>query len=34
MELKYIDAIPKSGFNYDNCLRNKALLDSNINGTN
>lgn len=29
MELGYIDAIPKGGFNYDNCLRNKALTESN-----
>ena len=31
MELKYIDALPKTGFNYDNCLRNKALLATNPN---
>jgi hypothetical protein len=27
MDLKYMEALPaESGFNYDNCLRNKALL--------
>lgn len=31
MELKYIDTLPKSGFNYDNCLRNNALLATNPN---
>lgn len=25
MELSYLDALPKGGFNYDNCLRNKAI---------
>ena len=24
-----MDALPRGGFNYDNCLRNKALLESN-----
>lgn len=28
MELGYLDAMPKGGFNYDNCLRNKALLEA------
>jgi hypothetical protein len=27
MDLKYMEALPaEAGFNYDNCLRNKALL--------
>jgi hypothetical protein len=27
MDLKYMEALPtEGGFNYDNCLRNKALL--------
>ena len=25
MELNYVNALPLGGFNYDNCLRNKAL---------
>jgi len=25
MELNYINSLPLGGFNYDNCLRNKAL---------
>ena len=28
MELNYLNAIPQGGFNYDNCLRNRALLES------
>lgn len=31
MDLKYIDSIPKGGFSYDNCLRNKALMEANPN---
>merc|ERR1711937_935947 len=27
MELNYIKDIPQGGFNFDNCLRNKALLE-------
>jgi hypothetical protein len=27
MDLKYMEALPADGgFNYDNCLRNKAML--------
>ena len=25
MELNYVNTLPLGGFNYDNCLRNKAL---------
>jgi 20S proteasome subunit beta 2 len=25
MDLNYINTLPLGGFNYDNCLRNKAL---------
>lgn len=30
MELEYLQALPKGGFNFDNCIRNKALADSGI----
>ena len=26
MELNYINALPQGGFNYDNCIRNTALM--------
>eukprot|EP00356_Strombidium_inclinatum_P005247 CAMPEP_0170480996 /NCGR_PEP_ID=MMETSP0208-20121228/1611_1 /TAXON_ID=197538 /ORGANISM="Strombidium inclinatum, Strain S3" /LENGTH=274 /DNA_ID=CAMNT_0010753623 /DNA_START=11 /DNA_END=832 /DNA_ORIENTATION=- len=29
MELPYVQDLPKGGFSYDNCLRNKALTESN-----
>ena len=32
MELNYLNAIPQGGFNYDNCLRNKALMESGHKG--
>lgn len=28
MELNYMNALPLGGFNYDNCIRNKALEQS------
>ena len=28
MDLQYINALPLGGFNYDNCLRNKALVEN------
>jgi len=28
MELPYIKDMPRGGFNYDNAIRNKALLES------
>ena len=28
MDLSYMKSLPLGGFNYDNCLRNKALADS------
>lgn len=28
MELAYMKSLPLGGFNYDNCLRNKALEQS------
>jgi len=27
-ELSYIKSMPQADFNYDNCLRNKALLNN------
>jgi 20S proteasome subunit beta 2 len=27
-DLTYVNAVSEGGFNYDNCLRNKALTDS------
>jgi hypothetical protein len=30
MELQYMQALPLGGFNYDNCLRNQALLANNM----
>ena len=32
MDLSYIKEIPQGGFNYDNCLRNKALQESGNKG--
>ena len=32
MELSYVDDVPRGGFNYDNCLRNKALLEAGSKG--
>ena len=32
MDLQYINALPLGGFNYDNCLRNKALLEHSKGG--
>ncbi len=34
MNTDYIKQIPVGGFNYDNCIRNKALLESNALGEN
>ena len=28
MDLSYMKTLPMGGFNYDNCIRNKALLES------
>jgi hypothetical protein len=28
MDLSYMKSLPTGGFNYDNCLRNKALAES------
>lgn len=28
MDLSYMKTLPHGGFNYDNCIRNKALLES------
>ena len=33
MEFKYMDALQMGGFNYDNCLRNKAMLAQSKTGT-
>ena len=30
MDLDYLKALPLGGFNYDNCLRNKAMEVSGI----
>ncbi len=30
MELDYIKTLPLGGFNYDNCIRNKALTESSM----
>lgn len=30
MELSYMESLPVGGFNYDNCLRNKALAESKV----
>ena len=32
MELNYINTLPQGGFNYDNCLRNTALMNHAKNG--
>lgn len=34
MNTDYIKQLPVGGFNYDNCIRNKALLESNALGEN
>ena len=34
MNTDYIKQIPVGGFNYDNCIRNKALIESNALGEN
>jgi hypothetical protein len=28
MELDYLKALPQGGFNFDNCIRNKAIAES------
>ena len=28
MELNYLNTLPTGGFNFDNCIRNKAMADS------
>ena len=33
MDLSYTNSIPQGGFNYDNCIRNKALLEALPNKT-
>ena len=33
MELNYMNSLPLGGFNYDNCLRNKAL-EANMSQSN
>lgn len=30
MELDYLKTLPMGGFNFDNCIRNKALAESGI----
>ena len=30
MELDYLKTLPLGGFNYDNCIRNRALTESGI----
>lgn len=30
MELDYLKTLPLGGFNYDNCIRNKALTESGM----
>ena len=32
MELDYLKALPTGGFNFDNCIRNKALTESSAVG--
>ena len=33
MDLKYMNDLKTGGFNYDNCIRNKAMQENNIQGT-
>ena len=30
MELPYIDSISTGGFNFDNCIRNKAMVEGGL----
>ncbi len=30
MELDYLNALPQGGFNFDNCIRNRAIAESGI----
>ena len=30
MELDYLKTLPTGGFNFDNCIRNRAMADSGI----
>ena len=33
MELSYLSTLPQGGFNFDNCIRNKALAESSAMST-
>ena len=33
MELNYLSALPQGGFNFDMCIRNKALAESSAMST-
>lgn len=32
MNTEYMNSLPVGGFNFDNCIRNKALLQTDVSG--